>query len=64
MSNFNISQFTQQVCDYQTNLMTSFIQKNTKLLNLEVRKATKLQTSEYKNKLSLQENRLRPRVYT
>ena len=31
MSNFNISQFTQQVCEYQTNLMTSFIQKNTKL---------------------------------
>ena len=31
MSNFNISQFTQQVCDYQTNLFTSFIQKNTKL---------------------------------
>jgi len=31
MSNFNISQFTQQVCDYQTNLLTSFIQKNTKL---------------------------------
>ena len=31
MSNFNISRFTQQVCDYQTNLISSFMQKNTKI---------------------------------
>ena len=30
MSNFNISQFTKQVCDYQTNIINSFIKKNTK----------------------------------
>ena len=37
MSNFNISQFTQQVCDYQKNLITSFLKnKPKKPINVDV----------------------------